>query len=378
MEKITVAVTKKKSLDEGKGAAAVAEQPTIHGVLVNSGDIKHGGTAKKPFVCLLNRKVIHVQKGFNPRTSGLGEIDTLAESIKKDGLLSTPVVRPDADKPGHFLLVAGERRLKACDLIGLEEIPVQIRTDLTGDDDKAKAVAVAENSEDGRTNLNSIEVGRVCKDLEDKGWTVARIASECGLHPMKVRRCLTLVNAPEDVVKKVEKGEISMIAGLELAKLDDDTRKKIKGDLTAETSAAEVKKLAKAAAKESEGATDGAGKPNQKKTGKARDAALYTWQGSKAKQAKIAELAYYIANAGEDKGTGDWHELRGSLAALLWDRGDLTEIMLPNAESEKPADKKALKKFEELVEKEAAKHTPPAVEGEGAEAEPEEAAAGKK
>lgn len=366
---------KKKTLAD-EGGTAVLEVPTVHGTELSFGDTKSGGSVKKPLVAVLPRKSIHVTKGFNPRTH-LGDIDALSESIKKDGLLSSLVVRPQPKNPGHFDLVAGEKRLKACDDVGLDEIPCTIRTDLVGDDDRARAVAVAENSEDGRTNLNAIEIGRVAEELSEKGWTVNRIASECALHPMKVRRCLTLIQAPEDIQKKVEKNELSAGTALEFAKLDDETRKAIKNAITADTSAAELKKLAKAAAKELGGTGDNT--PAQKKKGKDRTASLYTWQGSKAKQAKISELAYYVVNAeGKDKGSSDWYELRGSLAALLWDRGDLTDIFLPEEGSDAPKAKKTFKAFDEAVAAEAAKFTPPDGGKKENEVEAEKETAGSK
>ena len=59
--------------------------------------------------------------------------------------------------------------------------------------------------------------------MADAGWTTARIANECGVHPRKIRRCLALMSAPKDVQDSVETGDLSMIAGLELQNPDPYT-----------------------------------------------------------------------------------------------------------------------------------------------------------
>lgn len=357
-------------------ATAVADAPsTVHGVTLSFGHIKDGGTAKKPVVAVIPRKSIQVIKGFNPRTRMEG-VEDLAASIKKDGLLSALTVRPSADE-GKFDLVCGERRLKALDVLGFDEIPVLIRTDLSGDDERAKAAAVAENSEDSRYNLNAIEMGRVFEELSKKSWTVARIAAECNVNHQKVRRCLTLMEAPEDVRKKLEKGEVSMGAAIEYAKLDEATRSKIKSELNNETSANDIRALAKQVAKSDETVSSSApdGKGANKKTGTSRDASLATWKGSKAKQSTLAELCHTLHNAAtEDVGTPDYHEIRGSIGVLLWDRGDIDSCILPTLNSSDAKDQKAAKKFASLVAAEAKKFKVPESE-QAAAAGAEEAAA---
>ena len=313
-------------------------------------------------VKVLPRDAIKVVKGFNPREV-VGDVTDLSANIKKNGLLQYPVVRP-TNKAGEYALVAGERRMKAIDKLGWKEIPCTIRTDLQGEDDKARAASIAENSEDGRCNLNAIEMGRVFLDLQKKDWTVASIASASGVSIKKARRCLSLIEAPKDVLKKVQAGELSVSAGLELAKLDDKTRAKIKDSLSVNAGRNEIKKAAKAAAKAA-GAAEIDGKKVQQKTGAARDAALVAWRGSKAKQAKLAELCHYLETAEKDEvGTIDYHELRGAIGMLLWDRGDIDDPILPSLEPDEDDEKKQLKFLLAVIKAEAAKFTPPPAEEE--------------
>jgi ParB family chromosome partitioning protein len=360
---------KKKITDEpesGSSATAVMEPPKIHGVALSFGDTKGGGSEKKPLVAIVPRKTLDIVKGFNPRQHLTG-ISELAANIKKDGLVTSVTVRPKKGKPGHFDLVAGERRVRALDMLGWEELPVLIRTDLEGDDERSKAVAVAENSEDGRHNLNPIEIGRVCKELEDKKWPVARIAAECGLHQQKVRRCLALLDAPKDVQKAVEAGEMSMITGIEVAKLDPKTRAKVKDQLTSDTSAASVRRLVKAATQDE----PTSGKAANRKKGVERDASLAAWKPSKVKQTVLRSLCHALQTSEENEiGTPQYHTVRGSIAALLWDRGELKTPLLPDEKNDAKEAKALLKKFSGIVAAEAAKHTPEP--GEGGEGEGDE------
>ena len=353
----------KSGASTGGTATATLE---LHGAVLTVGDVKKGGTASKPVAAVVDRKCIKIVKGFNPRMS-LGDFEWLTSSIKKEGILQSLLVRPTKGKPGSFDLVAGERRLRAADAAGRTEIPVLIRTDLTGDDDRARAVSIAENSDDVRSSLNAIEIGVVVHDLSKKGWSVQQIAKESALHAQKVRRCLSLMEAPKEVQGQVSSGELSMIAGLELAKLDEKTRKSIKDDLEEGISAAKIKQLAKAAAKKG-GATPTPGKTAKHQKGANRAAALTAWKGASEKQKQVAELCYYLTNAeDEEVGTGDYHELRGAVGYALWDRGDLDNPILPGLEPDEPDDKKALKKFVSLTKAEAKKYTPPADDSDGEE-----------
>jgi ParB/RepB/Spo0J family partition protein len=100
---------------------------------------------------------IKVADGFNARQhfdeQALAE---LADSIKADGLVHPPVVRPGEN--GDYVLVAGERRLRAAKLAELAEIPVLVRKN-----GSAEGAALAENIE--RVELNPIETARAIEAL---------------------------------------------------------------------------------------------------------------------------------------------------------------------------------------------------------------------
>ena len=253
-----------------------------------------------------------------------------------------------------YVLVAGERRLRALQNIKYSKpVPVIVREDLAGDDLRARAVAAAENSEDGRSNLNHIELGRVAKELADKGWSPGKIAKEMALHVQKARRVLKLMtDVSKDVQDMVAAGQIGMTAALEVAKMPADTRKAISAELHAGMSLPDIKALRKKAEKEAAEEKGDAAGTTKKKDGTEKKRQPTAWKGSTAKQAEIQRLCFYVASASEEeKSEQDYFELRGAIAALLWDRGDLAEPLLPDGKDAKG--KKVLTAFEKIVEREA-------------------------
>lgn len=348
-----------------KADVKTSDALNVHGVTLAFGDADKGGTVKKPLVTLLDITSIKVVKGFNPRRNFSG-VEELAASIKQDGLLSALVVRP-AKSDGTFNLVSGERRLRAATLAGLTQVPVLVRTDLAADDLRAKALAVVENSEDMRCNLNPIELGYVFAEMEKQGWTVPQIAKEVRHNVALVRRCLTLLTAPADMQTAVAEGRMAMAPALELAKLDPATLAEIRTSLTAESSANEVRKLAKEAAKKlADPDTVHDGKGANKKKGAERTASLATWKSSREKNVMLASRCALLRDGLEADVQDDpemLHGLRGLIAGLLWDRGDIAENILPPADSTEASEMKINKLFMSIVVKEAAKAPAPKTAG---------------
>lgn len=372
---------KKAPAAKKKAAAGKKEVPLhsdapignmLHGVEV-IGDVKKGGNAKLAISAQLSLAQIKVIKGFNPR-SDVGDIETLAKSIKKDGLLSALVVRPSG-KDGSFELIAGERRYRALESLDWKSpVPVLIRTDLVDDDDRARAVAVAENSEDGRTNLNVVELGKVCQDFVEKGWDVTRIASECCLHPQKVRRTLKLMEQPKALREKLASGDVTLAAGLELAKLDDTVRDEVIKAMEegGASSAQDIRRLRKQVEDEKsleEAATSGPKKTDRGTTPKRVPTA---WRGSREKQQLLQELAAKLQGVPKDEADGEFLELRAMVCVLLWDRGDLQALSVPHEDAKDSASVKALKVFWSIVGQEASKQKEAVEEGADDEGESSE------
>lgn len=142
----------------------------------------------------------------NPRQPRLVfDEDALAElvdSITLIGLLQPVVVRRVGS---GYELVAGERRLRACRLAGLERIPAIIRQT---DDDALLRDALLENLH--RANLNALEEAAAYQQLlEDFGCTQEELASRIGRSRPQVSNTLRLLRLPPDVQRRVAAGVLS-------------------------------------------------------------------------------------------------------------------------------------------------------------------------
>lgn len=120
------------------------------------------------------------------------EIEELAASIEKDGLLQPILVRTMAD--GSYQIVAGERRWQACKSLGLKTVPVRIKD---ADDDKALELALIENIQ--RSDLNPIEEAYGYRRLmERRRMTQAEVAQAMSKGRSTVANALRLLELPEE------------------------------------------------------------------------------------------------------------------------------------------------------------------------------------
>ena len=346
-----------------KKGAAMAVAPEGLGVHVR-------GMAKSDATLMeVPLKKVKVVAGFNPRVNTTNIAD-LQNSIKAVGLLHPLIVAPGT--AGTYELVDGERRYNALKALGRETVPVEVRLDLPKVADRL-AISGAANSEDGRIALNPIELGRMFQRLSKAGLSVDQIAKKLGHNSRRVRRCLNLMKAPDAVQTAVGKGDLGMMAGLELAKADPALRKAVvnklneghEGDEDFRPSAAEVRKAVKTVSKAA-GGTATPGKSAKKKTGADRGASLVTRRSNKDKTAALAEVANMLVTATKDEIETDvWWLLRGMAFFALWERGDLKELpFLTDPESEAtPAEVKVAKailaKIIAILKAEAKNYEPP-------------------
>jgi len=142
---------------------------------------------------------------YQPRTEfDPKEIESLAESLKKDGLLQPVVVRPAG--AGFYQLVAGERRWRAAKLAGLARVPVVIRE---VEDKKMLELALVENIQ--RRDLNPMEKARAFRQLMTlHSWTQEQLADALGMARPTVANFVRLLDLPLEVQEAVSRGTISM------------------------------------------------------------------------------------------------------------------------------------------------------------------------
>jgi ParB family chromosome partitioning protein len=144
-------------------------------------------------------------------------LEALASSIKEVGLLQPIVVR-SSDDAGSYVLVAGERRWRAAQLAGLEEMPAVIRG--AGDDTTNLTEALIENVQ--RENLTPLEeAGAYRHLLEDFGLTHEQIADRVGKSRSAVTNTLRLLQLPAAIQGMLERGELAAGHARALLALDD-------------------------------------------------------------------------------------------------------------------------------------------------------------
>lgn len=155
--------------------------------------------------------------GPQPRTEfDDADLERLADSIKRFGQLAPIRVRHD-EASGKWIVLVGERRLRACRLAGLERVRVEfVERAMTESDILAEQVV--ENAV--RADLKPVEQARAYERLMSlNGWTAQQVAETLGIEPTGVYRSLGLLRLPDDVAARVDTGEIRATAAYEISKL---------------------------------------------------------------------------------------------------------------------------------------------------------------
>ena len=121
-----------------------------------------------------------------------GALSDLAESIAQHGLIQPIVVRPTVD--GRYMIIAGERRWRACRIAGLTEVPVIIKAT---DDKTLMELALIENLQ--REDLNPVEEALGFKALIDEfSMTQEEVAKKMGKSRSAVTNSLRLLNLTDE------------------------------------------------------------------------------------------------------------------------------------------------------------------------------------
>jgi ParB family chromosome partitioning protein len=137
------------------------------------------------------------------RTFPAESLRELADSIRQHGILQPVLVRP---LPDGYELIAGERRLRAARLAGIERIPAIIRHD--ADTQDSLLLGLIENLQ--REDLDPIEEARGIRRLIDQfGLTHEDAAARLGKHRVAVTQALRLLNACPAVLSATAAGAIS-------------------------------------------------------------------------------------------------------------------------------------------------------------------------
>lgn len=146
------------------------------------------------------------------------KIIALCESIKKHGVLQPIVLKPDEN--GKYMIIAGERRYRACKMAKKEEIPAVIKDISTKE---VMEIALVENLQ--RENLNIIEEGIAYKNLIEKyKSTQEELASLVGKSRPYITNTMRLLNLSKEVIRYIELDKISPGHGKALLRISDEKK----------------------------------------------------------------------------------------------------------------------------------------------------------
>ena len=155
---------------------------------------------------------------YQPRKSFNEEaLRELSESIKNHGVFQPIIVKKGIR---GYDLIAGERRLRASKMAGLDKIPAIVK-DFS--DDEMREIALLENIQ--RENLTAIELAWAYKGIIDNlDIRQEDLALRIGKSRSHITNTLGLLNLPEEVQKMILNGELSMGHARVLSKMEDESK----------------------------------------------------------------------------------------------------------------------------------------------------------
>lgn len=192
--------TKKRGLAKGRGLDALLGSIQKEKLQLEAQAIDYG-QLKQIDVHLLKRGEYQPRRYINEQ-----DLQELAASIEKHGVMQPIVIRPTEDEKHPYEIIAGERRWRAAQLAGLTEVPAIVR-DLS--DQVAIALALIENIQ--RQDLNPIDQAMALQRFHDEfGLSHQEIADTVGKARTTISNLLRLLSLAEPVKDFMQQGLLDM------------------------------------------------------------------------------------------------------------------------------------------------------------------------
>lgn len=149
------------------------------------------------------------------------QLQELRDSIREFGILQPLILKKEDG--GEFLLIAGERRLRAAVMAGLTRVPAIIR-DAT--DEEAGMIALVENIQ--RENLGYIEEARAYRYLMEK-YDISQVAlsERLGKKQSTISNKIRILSLPEDIQKLLVENKLTERHARALLKINDDDMRRV-------------------------------------------------------------------------------------------------------------------------------------------------------
>ncbi|ALH95983.1 ParB/RepB/Spo0J family partition protein [Acinetobacter equi] len=191
---------KKRGLAKGRGLDALLGSIQKEKLQLEAQAMDHG-QLKQIDVKLLKRGEYQPRRFIHEK-----DLEELAASIKKHGVMQPIVIRSVDDEQHPYEIIAGERRWRAAQIAGLNDIPAIVR-DLP--DQVAIALALIENIQ--RQDLNPIDQAMALQRFhEEFGLSHQEIADTVGKARTTVSNLLRLLSLADEVKDLMQQGELDM------------------------------------------------------------------------------------------------------------------------------------------------------------------------
>ena len=146
----------------GRGLDALLRRTDMGAARQEKNDTPEKETGTEHSPTLLPLSHLHANPSQPRQTFDAESLAELAASIREQGIIQPLLVRPLADRPGHYQIVAGERRWRAARQAGLGQVPVHVRE---MSDAEVMAAALIENLQ--REDLNPMEEAQALQQLRE-------------------------------------------------------------------------------------------------------------------------------------------------------------------------------------------------------------------
>jgi len=146
-------------------------------------------------------------------------LEELAHSIRTVGLLNPIVVRKVGER---WELIAGWRRLKACEIVGLASVPCRVAPST---EELADLQRIHENV--FREDVNPVDEGEFFRTLLKKyQWNISQLSLNVKKSPSYVSDRVNIIEANDDIKDAMRDGKIGISIARELMRIDDPTSRK--------------------------------------------------------------------------------------------------------------------------------------------------------
>ena len=159
---------------------------------------------------------------LNARKLNVNEnIHELAMNIRKNGLIHPLTVREEGSK---FKVIIGQRRLKACKMLGMDKVPCRVVKTISSE--QSKILSLSENI--FRLRMESEDISNLCNELYIKHKNIQIVAKKIGVTAPTAKKYIGYYSVPEEIKKLVNEKKIGPSKALEIYTMFESKAEQIK------------------------------------------------------------------------------------------------------------------------------------------------------